>query len=295
MRVSIGDISLWFDTLNANLVPDGPTMKEKPVLLALHGGPGWDHSNFKGVLDPFCDMVQVVMYDHRGNGRSDDGDPSLWKMDQWADDVKAFCDALGIEHPILLGWSFGGFVAELAASRYPDLPAGLVLLATASHLSFSQFGPAFERLSGPEAKEAARRMFFEPSPEAEDEYMRICYPLYMHKENLEYSVNTEARALKRFEVLRHFFADEAWTMDLRAGLANVICPTLVLNGVFDPIVPPECSEEIVASLVNAEVIHVVADDAAHELPIDQPELFEREMRRFLERFVSGPAVAQTAP
>jgi pimeloyl-ACP methyl ester carboxylesterase len=283
MRVSIGDINLWFDVLNAGLVPDGPVMREKPVLLALHGGPGYDHSNFKGVLDPFCDMVQVVMYDHRGNGRSDDGDTTRWNMDQWADDVKAFCQALGIERPIVLGWSFGGFVAQLVASRHPDLPSGAIFLSTAPHLSFSQFGPAFERLAGPEAKEAARRMFFEPSPEAEEEYMRICLPLYMHKENLEYSVDGEARALKRFEVLRHFFADEAWTMDLRPGLAKVVCPTLVLNGVFDPICPPECADEIVAGLTNSDVTHVVADDASHELPIDQPELFEEAMRRFLAR------------
>ena len=55
MRVSIGDISLWFDILNPGLVPDGPVMREKPVLLALHGGPGFDHTDFKGLIEPLCD------------------------------------------------------------------------------------------------------------------------------------------------------------------------------------------------------------------------------------------------
>jgi pimeloyl-ACP methyl ester carboxylesterase len=284
MRVSIGDISLWFDVMNAGLVPEGPTMKERPVLLALHGGPGWDHSNFKGVLDPLCDTVQVVMYDHRGNGRSDDGDPALWTLSRWSDDVLLFCRALGIERPVVLGWSFGGFVAQLFASRHPDELAGLVLLATAPRIDFEQSLSAFERLGGPEVREVARRFFHEPgNREAEDDYMRVCMPLYMRTDNPEYSVVAEARVLKRFAVLRHFMAGEATTLDLRPALAGVTCPTLVLNGRYDPIVPPECSEEIVAALVNADVTHVVAPEAAHELPIDQPELFEDVMRTFLAR------------
>ena len=135
MKVSIGDVRLWFDVLNAGLVPEGPVMREKPVLLALHGGPGFDHTDFKGVLDPLCDVVQVVMYDHRGNGRSDDGDPALWNLARWGDDVRAFCAALGIERPFVLGWSFGGMVAQSYAARYPDEIAGLVLLSTAAQIS----------------------------------------------------------------------------------------------------------------------------------------------------------------
>ena len=68
MKVSIGDIRLWFDVLNPGLVTDGPVMREKPVLLALHGGPGFDHTDFKGLVEPLCDVAQVVLYDHRANG-----------------------------------------------------------------------------------------------------------------------------------------------------------------------------------------------------------------------------------
>jgi hypothetical protein len=40
MRVAIGDISLYFDVDGAHLVPDGPSMAERPTIIALHGGPG---------------------------------------------------------------------------------------------------------------------------------------------------------------------------------------------------------------------------------------------------------------
>ena len=132
MKVSIGDISLWFDVLNPGLVPDGPVMREKPVLLALHGGPGFDHTDFKGLIEPLCEDAQVILYDHRANGRSDDCDKALWNLEQWADDVHSLCAALGIERPLVLGWSFGGMVAQVYAARYPDELAGLVLLSTAA-------------------------------------------------------------------------------------------------------------------------------------------------------------------
>jgi proline iminopeptidase len=61
----------------------------------------------------------VIYLDHRGNGRSDAGPKELWTLAQWGDDVRSFCDALGIERPIVLGVSFGGMVAMAYATRHP--------------------------------------------------------------------------------------------------------------------------------------------------------------------------------
>ena len=73
MRVQVGDVWLFFDVEGPKLIPDGPTMCERPTLLLLHGGPGFDHSGFKPQLAELSDIVQVVYLDHRGNGRSDRG------------------------------------------------------------------------------------------------------------------------------------------------------------------------------------------------------------------------------
>ena len=54
-------------------MPDGPSMREKPTLLLLHGGPGFDHSIYKPVYSSLADCAQIVYLDHRGNGRSDAG------------------------------------------------------------------------------------------------------------------------------------------------------------------------------------------------------------------------------
>jgi pimeloyl-ACP methyl ester carboxylesterase len=112
MLVSIGDTRLFVDIDGAVLVTDGSQMRERPTLIMLHGGPGFDHTPFKQpVFKPLTDVAQVVYYDHRGNGRSDRSTPDRWNLDTWADDLRALCDVLGIDHPVVFGGSFGGFVA----------------------------------------------------------------------------------------------------------------------------------------------------------------------------------------
>ena len=130
MHVSVNGVRLFFDVEGAKLVPDGPGMRQKPTLLLLHGGPGFDHSIYRPAYSALADIAQIVYLDHRGNGRSEDGPRESWHLAQWGDDVRAFCDALGITDPIVLGASFGGMVALAYATRHPDHPSKLVLIST---------------------------------------------------------------------------------------------------------------------------------------------------------------------
>src|SRR6266436_2927476 len=117
MHVSVNGVRLFFDVEGAKFVPDGAAMREKPVLLMLHGGPGADHSIYRPAYSALADIAQIVYLDHRGNGRSEDGPREGWNLAQWGDDVRAFCEMLGIVDPIVLGASFGGMVAMAYAIR----------------------------------------------------------------------------------------------------------------------------------------------------------------------------------
>src|SRR5882757_3585934 len=94
MRIQVGDVKLFFDVEGAKLRADGPKMREVPTVVLLHGGPGFDHSNFKPAFSRLADVAQVVYLDHRGQGRSDRGNQSKYNLPQWGDDVRAFCEAL---------------------------------------------------------------------------------------------------------------------------------------------------------------------------------------------------------
>ena len=88
-------------------------------------------------------MAQVVYYDHRGNGRSDPGSPDDWTLDVWADDVVRLCETLGIRKPIVIGESFGGFVAQRYLARHPEHPDRVVLNATSPRLDVDVIAAAF--------------------------------------------------------------------------------------------------------------------------------------------------------
>jgi len=113
MRVLVNGVRLFFDVEGVSLVPDGPVMREKPTLLLLHGGPSFDHSIYKPTYSSLADCAQVIYLDHRGNGRSDAGPKEAWTLAQWGDDVRAFCDVLGIERPAGLGASVARGLPDL--------------------------------------------------------------------------------------------------------------------------------------------------------------------------------------
>jgi pimeloyl-ACP methyl ester carboxylesterase len=130
MFVKVNGARLFFDVESAGLMPDGPRMRAKPILLLLHGGPGFDHTLYKPAFSAFADVAQIVYLDHRGNGRSSGDDPTTWNLAQWGDDVMAFCDTLGIVNPIVYGASFGGMVALAYATRHHEHPGKLILVST---------------------------------------------------------------------------------------------------------------------------------------------------------------------
>jgi pimeloyl-ACP methyl ester carboxylesterase len=124
MRISLGDVSLWFDVSGPSVIPQGDTTAERPVVVAVHGGPGLDHMTVKSALGPLAGDFQVVYFDLRGHGRSDHSSAEFWNMRTWADDLRRLCDALGLDKPVVLGSSFGGFVALAnASSRRPAASA----------------------------------------------------------------------------------------------------------------------------------------------------------------------------
>ena len=102
MYINLNGARIFFDVVGSGLRPEGPEMVKVPTLLILHGGPGYDHSTLRPYFDRYADAYQVIYLDHRGCGRSA-ADQSTWDLDTWADDVVAFCAALGIEKPLVFG------------------------------------------------------------------------------------------------------------------------------------------------------------------------------------------------
>ena len=73
MRVSVGDVRLFFEVFGQEWVLAGSALEHRPVLVGLHGGPGVDGTGLRYCLAPLADVAQVIVPDQRGHGRSDAG------------------------------------------------------------------------------------------------------------------------------------------------------------------------------------------------------------------------------
>ena len=159
-----------------------------------------------------------------------------WNLAQWGDDVRAFCDALGIVDPIVLGASFGGMVALAYATRHPDHPSKLVLISTeAAGGSYRERRVAlFERFGGPEVGALARRRFLERrrplwTRRRVDAWRRLALPVYTR---IPRDPDMARRAINRPEVALHWFAKpggESDTFNMFPELDRIQCPTLVIG------------------------------------------------------------------
>jgi pimeloyl-ACP methyl ester carboxylesterase len=279
LRVALRDgTRIFFEVIGTKLVAEGPTMRERPTLLLLHGGPGFDHTVMAHTLAPLADVAQLVLLDHRGQGRSDGDDPAEWNLDRWVPDIVEFCEALELERPMILGQSFGGVVALAVAARHPDLPSKLVVSSSLARFRPDRAFPMFERLGGPEVREVAERHFSELSDESAGEFIRVALPVY---NPTPWDPEVIARVRLKLEVGNHFFRNEGFTVDLFPELSNIRCPTLVLGGVLDPITPVADSEDIAAAIPQAEVR--IVEGAGHGVFRDKPEEALALIREFLIR------------
>jgi pimeloyl-ACP methyl ester carboxylesterase len=278
MHITVNGVRLFFDVIGEKLVPDGNRMTERPTVLLLHGGPGFDHSMFKPAFAPLADVAQLVLLDHRGNGRSDRGDPALWTLDQWGDDVGAFCDALGIVRPFVLGYSFGGFVAQSYAIRHPDHPAKLILYSTAPVLLDGPVLDAFRAIGGAEARSIAARYFAARTETTTAEFRRVCFPLY---NQVPQDTVWMERTVGNINVSIHFFEGEGKTFDYRPLLHHIQCPTLVVGGGKDPRCPPMLTR-MLADGIRADLLRLVMFEACGHGPhIEDPDHVIAVLRDFI--------------
>jgi pimeloyl-ACP methyl ester carboxylesterase len=202
--------------------------------------------------------------------------------------VRAFCDALGIANPIVLGASFGGMVALAYATRHPAHPSKLVLISTeaAGGTHRDRRVARFERFGGPEVGALARRRFLEVQGQADqaalDAWRRLAMPLYTRTPR---DPDTARRAVSRPAVL-HWFTrpgGESHTFNMFPDLHRIRCPTLVMGGEDDPMHPIESQADIAAALPSHLVQFERFANCGHAVVPDAPEHAMAVIRNFIAR------------
>ncbi|WP_301173451.1 alpha/beta fold hydrolase [Brevibacillus nitrificans] len=247
MFAAINGTRIYFDVEGSGYVPQGETMIKRPVLFAVHGGPGSDHSDFKPWLTPLTELLQIVYLDQRCNGQSERVDPATCTLEQLADDIDALRQYLGFEKIMLLGHSFGGMVAQVYATRYQEHLDKLILVNTAPSKEF--YPAALEYASKVATPEQLKTIpeLFEGRIEDDAHLIRwwdVCYPLYFHVMDEDVMRETGNRPIGSLDVANYTFKHFIPLYDVREKLPALRVPTLIVAGRYDWITPVSQSEEM---------------------------------------------------
>lgn len=217
-----------------------------PPLLVLNGfaatSADWDPS----FIDRLASYNELILVDHRGIGSStDDGKP--FDIAQLADDAAHIIKALGFERTSVLGWSMGGFIAQMLALQHPDRVNKLILLSTdpggtdADHPSTAVWSQLIDTSGTPH--EQARRLLslLFPSDVAESFYREFG------------DVVAAARARLSPELIkRQAAAMDAWH---RNGIGNwlreIRAPVLIATGTEDIVIAPSNALKLVNAIPGA--------------------------------------------
>jgi proline iminopeptidase len=276
MRAQLNGTELYYDVV-------GEGSGDRPTLIALHGGPGFDHAYLRPGLDPLAAWARVVYVDLRGQGRS--GRPPLVSctLEQMADDVAALCRRLGIDRPVVLGHSAGGFVALHLAVRHPGLAGGLILVHTAPTLAPLADGdppPSLAERGGPGAVAAAARLFGGDMSQASMEaFDRLVAPFYAGPGQPDLPRRLFSLSSFEPEVARYFFGTLAPAYDLRPRLGEIDVPALVVTGRYDWVCPPAAGRAIAAGIPGAVLVEL--PEGGHFGFTEEPARFQHAVRVFL--------------
>jgi proline iminopeptidase len=284
MKARIRGTEIYFDVDGAGLAAGGDAMREKPAAFVIHGGPGSDHSGFRGPFAPLAETLQLVYFDHRGSGRSARGDKSRYTLDENVEDTEALRGYLGLGPIVSIGTSYGGMVAMAHAARHPDSVSHLVLVVTAAHAGFiarsreivAQRGTA-QQIALCEDVYAGRI----DTPEKLRDYHHHMGPLYAQRFDPHASMEHLSRGIHSPEALNAAFAPGGFmhAMDLRPELAAIRAPTLVIAGRHDWICAPEFSEEIHRLIPGSQLR--IFEQSSHSIRVDEPERLRREILEFV--------------
>ncbi len=270
MRIRVRDVELHYEETGSG-----------PPCVLVHGGPGISHPAALPLFAPLGDRVRLIAYEHRGHGQSARAPVHTYTQRELAEDLHAFCQALRLERPIIVGTSAGGFVSLLYAGQYPEEPRAVVLIGTSASRRFMERATANMQRLGTPAMQQAYRTLWDGSlndPEVFRRAFETVLPLYYY----DRSRAPATLAGRRFdpETRRALIRDYA-TYDARPLLSRIAVPTFVAVGRHDWICPVEESVEISGSIRGAE-LHIF-ERSGHSPHIEEAAAFFEALRAFLNR------------
>ena len=243
----------------------------------------WDPA----VTDPLAMQGEVILFENAGVGRSSGTVPTT--VAGMATHALAFLDGLKLKTCDVLGFSLGGMVAQQMALERPSIFRRLILVGTGPrggedimHLDKPSIA---KHLGDPKLQGYAvlQRIFFAPTPSSQAAGAEFIQRLMRRAEDRE-PVSGPAVAQAQMAAFREW---EHASGERFAELKRINHPTLVINGIFDDMIPVLNSYWLSAHLPNAVLL--TYPDSGHGSLFQFHESFTRQATAFLaSQFAAAP-------
>jgi pimeloyl-ACP methyl ester carboxylesterase len=246
-----------------------------PVVFLHHltaGLDDWDPS----IVDGVAQKHWVIAFDNRGVGRSEGETPN--DVHAMAHDAEAFIDALELRRVDLLGYSLGGFIAQVIAEERPALVRKIILAGTgpAGGVGIARIGEVLQgamQRSAVEKKHPKNFLFFTPSEFSQKSAGEFLTRLGERTTDKDAAVSNEAIQAQAVAITK-------WGMSRANDLNAITQPVLVANGDEDGMVPTVNSFELFQRLPNAKLS--IFPDASHGGIFQYHGEFVRQAVNFLD-------------
>ncbi len=223
----------------------------------------WDDT-----VGALTDRYRVLRYDTRGHGRSG-VTPGPYSIASLAEDLIALLDALNVKRAHVVGLSMGGMIAQYVGANHPERVLSLGLCNTASEMPprstwAARIESAQQGGIGALADGTIQRWFREGFTQRSPEKINTVRQMIL------------ATPLEGYIACASAVRDMAQT----TMLLKIKAPTLVMTGRQDP----ACTVEqgtVLHRMIDGSKFEII-EDAAHLSNIEQPEVFNRNLRQFLD-------------
>ncbi len=259
--------SLIVNGSRINVLDEGSGL---PIVF-VHGFP-MSHAMWAAQTSALRDRFRVIAPDLRGFGESPD-ESDVVTMEQFADDLAAMLEQLGITEPIVLcGLSMGGYVAWQFVRKYPQKLRGLVLCETravadsadgvAHRLRLAQ--TVLEKGAEVVANAMLPHLFAAATVQSQPAVVES-----LRRMILSSSPRAIAAALRGM----------AERPDVRSWLPQIALPSLLIVGVEDKISTVAEMRQIAAALPHSTLVEIA--DAGHLAPLENPAAVNLAICEFL--------------
>jgi pimeloyl-ACP methyl ester carboxylesterase len=213
-----------------------------------------------------------------------------YTLDDMADDAVGLMDALGVSHAHIVGASMGGMIAQLVAINHPDRTESLIsIMSTTGRRDLPSGNP-----------ETLSVLFRPPNSTSRDDLIEASLLVQKALSGPGFRASEaemRARAERRTDYAPFDLAGVARQSAAlivapprNALLKELRCPTLVLHGADDPVIPAAGGKDTAESIPGAEL--VIVPGMGHDFPQALVPVFLKHIGGFVSKVEAETAAAE---